>query len=450
MITEVDERKGVVKTSWAGVRERVAKVEPKFAAIVDELSPDDSFALYLAYYPYGALEADTESTLLPNINGGHYRLTGKNTPKEIRSNLGYGKDSSPLGMVLEKQLELFIDNKQEGVTIPWLIYTPGKIFPFARILSSKSKRVYAPNGLLSSTAGVRSTFLLPNIGCATNHVNLQRDFNIHSSPPKTLYEHWHVFKDIINSPITNSDWRCCVLYFSQKWIDQIHSNKLWTDLKQYLHELAWSQYEHERNRIYYDIAFSMMKKKRNLKPNPYIADTARHLFTTAMGAAPGYAPAINDDALPVAAIQQAYEQSYGLKKYLPTIMQPVHFIFENQPDPVYYSLQNPSTHVFSPKSREVSSTLTEMRELQHIMRTFIHELTTEEVVCSDTVIGEIAKNINFNYFHNKHDCHRIIKPSSEIATKDKRFSSSNDRPYHTQAVYAADSPFVRGCISISV
>lgn len=450
MISEYDEKNGIVKTYWENVRKRVAKVEPSFAKIVDELNPNKSFPLYLAYYPYGAIEADTESSLLPNGKGGYYRLTDSNIPKDISTHLGYGKNSSPLGMVLEKELELFIDKKSEGVTIPWLMYTPGKIFPFARILSEKNGRVYAPNGLLSSAAGARSIFLLPNIGCATNHANLQRDFNIHSPPPKSLYEQWHVFKEIINSPILNSDWRCCVLYFSEKWINSIHHNKQWADLKQYLHELAWSQYEHERNRIYYDIAFSIIKKKRHLKPNPYLADTARHLFTTAMGAAPGYAPTLNDNAIPLEIVQKAYIESYGIKKYFPTIMSPIHFIFEKNPIPVYYSLQHPSTYVFSPKSREVSSTITEMRELSHIMRIFIDELSKKDSICADTIIASISKNVQFNYFHNKTDCHRIVTQSSDLLKLDSRFHFSQNRLASSSMDFASDSPFLRGCISMSV
>jgi len=53
MVTEVDERNGLVKVYWENVRERVALVEPTFAKIVDELAPGKEFPLYLAYYPYG-------------------------------------------------------------------------------------------------------------------------------------------------------------------------------------------------------------------------------------------------------------------------------------------------------------------------------------------------------------------------------------------------------------
>ena len=259
----------------------------------------------------------------------------------------------------------------------------------------------------------------------------------------------YVFKEIINSDAINADWHCCIMYFSEKWVTKIQTDKSWGILKQYLHELGWNQFEYDRNRIYYDIAFSMIKKKRNLKPNPYLADTAMHLFTTALGAAPGYAPALNDNALPIEILQKVYIESYGLKKYYPTIMTPMSFNFEKDVNPIYYSLQNPSTYVFSPRSREASSTLFEIRELEHIMKIFVEELSKENEVCSDTIMGTIAREVKFNYFHNKTDRHRIVQSSKNISTLDKRFNSINPKYKLTGATFASDAPFVRGCISIN-
>lgn len=449
MVTEIDEGKGLIKTCWADVRKRVAKVEPKFAKIVDELSPDKSFPIYLAYYPYGALKGDTESTFFPKAEGGYYRLSDPEAPKDVVRSLGYSKGSSPMGMVLEKNLEYFIDLKNENISIPWLIFSPGSFFPFATILSKKTNRTYAPNGVLTVTSGTRSSFMLPNIGCATNHSNLQRDFNVQNPPPKSLYEHWHIFREIINSTIGNCNWRSCVIYFSEKWIEKLHNDKAWLYLKHYLHELAWNAFEYRRNDIYYNIAFSVIQKKRNLKPNPYLVDTARHLFTTALGAAPGYAPACNDDALPYELLQKVFIESYGLKKYFPTIMQPIHFNFELDKLPVYYSLQNPSTFVFSPRSRKLSSTIFEMRELEHIMKIFISELSNDDGMCSDTIINKIAKCVEFNYFHNKNDRHRIVRLSADINKLDERFIV-NSKHKTEISKFATDAPFVRGCISISV
>lgn len=443
-----DNHNFIVKTHWSEIREQVAKVEPKFSEIVDNLDPDLSFPLFLAYYPYGATDADIESSLFPRSDGSFFRISDSDAPKDIVKHLGYSINSTPLGMVLEKEIECYIDLKTEGITIPWHIYQPGSMFPFARILNRISDRVYAPNGLLSSTAGARSTFMLPNIGCGANHSNLQRDFNVESPPPKSLYEHWSVFKEIANSEAANTNWRCCVMYFSEKWLSNIHDNPGWNQLKQYLHELAWYRYEWDRNRIYYDITFSMIQKKRNLKPNPYLADTAMHLFATALGAAPGYAPTLDDQALPLDILQKAFVESYGLKKYQPNILQPRHFKFETENHPIYYSLQHPSTHVASPKSRDSSSTLFDIRELDHIMRVYKQELTKKNALCADTILSQVAEQVTFKYYHNKPDRHRIVEDSSNIFANDSRFNYINNSYKQEKAQYASDAPFVRGCISI--
>ncbi|WP_298623788.1 hypothetical protein [uncultured Legionella sp.] len=448
MFTRVDERKGLVKCFWSDIRQRIAQVEPAFTHIVDQLSPDQSYPLYIAYYPYGDTDADTYSSLFPNINGSYYRITDPNTPPDVLKHLGYSANGTPLGMILEKELECFIDFKNEQITIPWLVYKPGDIFPLSTVLNKRTSHVYTPNGLLSSTAGARSTFMLPNIGATANHSNLQRDFNIKSRPAKSLYEHWHVFKEIIHSNVVNVDWHCCIVYFSESWLNSLHNDVAWKTLKQYLHELAWYRYEYERNRIYYDITFSVIQKKRNLKPNPYLVDTAKHLFATALGAAPGYAPAIDDNALPADVLQHAFVESYGLKKYTPTIMQPKHFNFETDYFPIYYSLQHPATRVFSPRSRLASSTINEMRELEHIMNIFIEELSKNGALSSDTVIGQIAKWVKFSYFHNATDSHNILRNSLELFNNDSRFNDTTCRS--PEALFAADASFLRGCVSIGV
>lgn len=448
MVREQDECTGVVKTNWAAIRHRVTSVEPTFAKLVDELSPDDRFPLFLVYLPYGALKGDTTSSYLPDGKGSYYRLADTaSVPKDILQHLGYGKDGSPMGMVLEKQLEYFIDLKSKKITIPWLIYSPGNFFPFSTILGCRSERIYAPNGLLTVTSGARSVFMLPNIGCNINHSKLQRHFNIKKTAPKTLYDHWDIFKEIINHTSLNNEWQTCILYFSESWVNALHSDTNWLKLKLYLYEAAWRKFEYDRNRVYYDIAFSLIQEKRNLKPNPYLVDTAKHLFTIALGSAPGYIPACDEESLPVRLIQEVFVATYGLKKYLPTIIKPTHFDFERHSLPIYYSLQHPSTHAFSPKSREVCSTLHEMRELEHIMSIFCNELSAGGV-CSDTILGSVAKETSFNYYHNKLDAHHVVQLSDNISTLDPRFNTSLINLDTSKTNFASDAPFVRGCVSI--
>lgn len=445
MLTEIDERKGLVKSTWKNVRHRVQQVEPEFTRLVDELSPDHSFPVFLAYYPYGAIVADTISPFMPNMDSTSYRLTDPNIPKDVVEHLGYGKHSLPLGLVLDKHIEYFVDLPEEKITIPWVVYDAGKIFPFAILFHKKINRNYAPNGVLTTTAGARSCFMLPNIGCATNHINIQREFNIHIKTPKSLYEHWYIFKEIVNSKIINSNWRCVILFFSEQWLKKINTDKGWLKLRSYLLELSWERFDHDRSKNYYDVIFSFILNKRNLKPNPYLTDTARQLFSIALGGIPGYYPAINEDAVPVNTLQKIYLEMYGLKNY-PTILQSKNYNFEDDTNPIYYSLQNSSTLAYSPKSRRISSTLFELRELEYIVRIFSEELSKKNSIGSDTILHEMAKSIKFQYFHNELDRHSIIQSSSKIIELDKNFKY----PQQTSntLTFSEDAKFLRGCISM--
>lgn len=449
MLKKLDKAKGLVRVYWQDVRDRVEKVAPTLAKIIDDLKPGKTLPLYLAYYPYGALIADSEAFYLPReegING--FTLNDPKVPRELIEELGYAKDSLPMGIVLEKKIEYSIELKDEEMTMSWSVYRPGSFFPFSRILSKKSQRVYTPNGLLTLYSGIKSSLMLPNIGCATQHAGLQRDFNIQSSVPKSLYQHSNIFKEIVNSPAAECKWRSCMLYFSAKWIEELHHNKAWMGLKMYLHELAWYFFEYQRNRAFYDINFSIIQDRKHLKPNPYLTDTARHLFAIAVGAAPGFVPATTDEGLPLSLLQQVYIESYGLKKYFPTIMQATHYKFERDKLPIYYSLKHPSIYIFSPKSRKVFSTLVEMRELEHIMRVFTEEWSKDNETCSDTIMSKTARQVEFNYFHNENDRHLILQPSAAIPNLDERFIMSKSRYRSSQMGFASDSPFVRGCVSI--
>jgi hypothetical protein len=84
-LTEIDERKGLVRTYWKDVRERVASVDAVFAKLIDELSPDKNYPLYLAYYDYGVFTGDTISAILPDSNGSYYRLSDTKAPKKLNN-----------------------------------------------------------------------------------------------------------------------------------------------------------------------------------------------------------------------------------------------------------------------------------------------------------------------------------------------------------------------------
>jgi hypothetical protein len=449
MVTEVDERNGTVKVYWKDIRKRVAKVEPEFAKIVDELDLDDSYPFYLVYFPYGVVAGDPISQFIPNSFGGYERLSSPEISSDIIKHLGYGMHDSPMGMVLEKNFELYIDFPREKLTLPHVVYTPGSILSFSKNLTHQNFSEYTPNGIFSISSGARSALMMPNIGCFTNHFHLKRDLNVRSAVPKQLYDHWAVFKEIANSKVIESIWRSCLVYFCEKFVHKLNTDDRWSKLNKYLYQLAWHSFTYERNHFHYDLIFSVVQKRRNLKPSPYLMDTVKHLAATACGVVPGYAPATNDDFLPLEVIQKAYIESYGMKKYHPTIMQPAYFHFEKDKYPIYYSIQYPATSSFSPKARKINSRLYELRDLEHIITSCMKELSTEHPLYAGTALSKLAKNAEFKYYHYEKDSHHVVKSSEEIPTFDKRIHQINSAYKVKTATFTSDSPFVRGCISIS-
>lgn len=446
MFSELDERQGVVKADWGRVREKLGVFDPYLVKLVDDISPGKSCPLYLAYYKYGDVICDTESPFLPTQDGGLCRLMSPETSCQLRDDLGYGCHSAPLSMVVEKNFEWFIDTDSIPFFVPWRIYGPGSFFPVSQIMRPKSGRKYSSNGLFTASSGARSSFMLPSIGCAVNHVNLQREFGIKESPPKSLTAHWGVFKKIVNHPRSECSWRSCLLLFPERWVRCLAEDTAWEKLRFYMQSKSWERFEHERNQVYFDLAFSCIMNKRNLKPNPYLVDTAKHLFAIALGNGVGYRVAVSEDLLPLQSLREAFVDSYGLKKYLPHIMQPSKFVFESDVDPIYYSMQFPTGYSFSPKSRRLASTLSEMRELAHIMDIFSEELQKTDFVCSDAVLHTVAKAVEFGYFHNDVDPHGVIGRSSAIFDMDARFDVGMS---NFQGVGAKDGKFFRGCVQIA-
>lgn len=443
MITEVDERKGLVRKYWEDIRDRVAAVEPEFAKIVDSLNLGKDYPVYLAYYHYGDYISDSQDVFLPAVNGSAYSLKSSSASSEVLKHLGYGIGALPLGMVLEKGLEFFIDIKQQ-LTAPWMICYPGTLFSIYGALNGCDYYSYVPsNRVLSCTAGARSVCMIANISSEMQHDYLKREYKLRLPAPRSFYEHWGLFKAIANSTVICPDWKVCVLYFSEKWLRSIKQLSSWKKLKLYIHEKAWEKQAYERNFIYYYTISCMIQKKRNLKPNPYVMDTVRHLLAMAAGAVPGYVPTTDENLLPLSLIQNAYVQAFGLKNQVPTVVSPKNFSFISQDElPVYYSLQNPSTVIFSPKSRRTATMLYNLREIEYITSIFVNDLCKKDIV-----FETVMKNVDFHFFHYEKAEDDVILTSSQIAHGDPRFVFSY--PKVDNPIFPQDAKFIRGCIRVS-
>lgn len=448
MYTEIDERHGVVRSTWKDVRDRVRVVNPEFTKLVDELSPDD-FALYVLYLPYGQLVGDVKTPFLHSSDKKIYRLSSPELPKKLINELGYGMYSAPLGMVLEKNLEYYIDIPKLNLTLPRYVTRPGSIFPLSMLFKNNNKTNYAPSGILNLISGCRSTFMLPHICSKLHYEKLQYDYNLKSPRPENLYQHFDIFKELASAAHIKEPWQSCIIYFSQEWVEKILNDSAWYKVKMYLWQQGLKLFIPETHRHLLDFVFSYIQIIKNLKPNPYIVDTARHIINTAIGSVPGYAPASNEEYLPVSAIETPFIESYGMKKYFPTILHPEQLLVNSFAHPIYYSLQYPATHSFSPKSRTASSMLVEMRELATVIKIFLENLSSETSYCRDTIYSDISKYLNITCLHNQDDKHGIIQLSNQISNYDERFSGNYCYQSINDQEFASDGKFFRGCVMIS-
>ncbi len=95
------------KLTWKQVRADVAKVNPAFAKIIDELSPSDKYWVAKVRYPYGSLVMKKALLMLPNAKGDIVPITDSSIDKNIREGLDYNLNSNPVSLVLKNTFEIF-------------------------------------------------------------------------------------------------------------------------------------------------------------------------------------------------------------------------------------------------------------------------------------------------------------------------------------------------------
>ncbi len=438
---------GTRKVYWHEIKDKIKNANFEFYTLVDRLNPGVDFPLYILNFPYGELIGDEHSQFLPLENGTLFRLNDPRLPNELNLHLGYGKSSSPLGMIIDKQFEWYVDLPQKKLTLPVRIQSPGEFFSYTRIVDVQSKFNYSPMGVLSAISGGRSIFMLPSIGCQSRITKLCRDLKIKTKPPGSLYEHFNLFKTILNCPEIDKSWYSSLIYFSENWIHHIKNDPDWFDVRRYFYTIFAKAAMYLRHIPHYQTAYSLLLETTNQKPNPYLFDSFKHLIDIMTGETPGFSPQMNHDLLPLEILQDVFLNSYGLKHQLPTIMGPSYFkINSDKPLPVYYSLQYPTTRSFSPNSRK-SSIMEAMREFKDICVDMLSELIKDNHFCSNTIIQHIAQNIEISFFHNSNDIDGLISNVGELLKADQRFYPSLTNG--EALLPAEDSKFFRGCIRIA-
>lgn len=429
--------------TWEDARKDLALINPAITAIIDQMSPSTDLYLYEASYAYGEIIDNGEHFNFPDETGKLYRVSEHNN-QSLVDDFQYAGDYIPIGIITQKCVELFID--AGDTIIPSQIFCPGDVFALALHLEKNKSR--HPTPITQMASGCRSCFSLPNISDSIHYMQLKRKLNLKSPLPKSLYEQWDFFRNIVKARKLEQPWQAKALLFPQKWVELIKHDPDWQPLYCHLIELAWLKSSYLRNKIYYDYSFNMVTTQRNIKPNPYVAETFKYIIAIALGEFPGFRVGVDDSALPISVIQEALLNDYALKHYIPTIIHAARFDFQSSPFAAYYSFQFPSVPASVNKAKRLTTTLHDLRELKYIFDHYHEAVTQQTTGLHETVIGQMLESTALHFLHSKKDIHNEINLSNTVDTFDPHFHHCSVTINEDKTPSYAGA-FLRGCIGIT-
>lgn len=435
-------RNQLSELTWHDIRNEFRKVNPELADIIDAIDPDPKYTFFKAVYNFGSEILIKGKLFLPDENGLLAPLLSNSFSQKIQEKLGYNIGTNPVSVILKNTAEIFMLLEKHTIPLYGLI-PKGKILSTWRVLTPG--RSHSPAFLWQMTAGARSFYMLPKISENFGHERLRKKFHLHTSKPLNLIQHWTVFKEIASYQNFKSNWQTSILFFSKKWFDNLNDPR-WIPFRDYMLLQAWEGSEFWRNQFVWDIMSSLIQKNRNLRPSPFDADTVKHFLFIALGGAPGFAPALNDEAGPVLELQKIYKEIYQTN-YDPIIMQPFNYSLYDPVRPVYYSLQYPSTLEFSPRSSERKSIISELHIISSLLQKYLYSLEHDDLNISGTPLYEVPKLVNFTSFHTDPEQYSTIRNSCSIPAEDKYFCSQLNKK--DRGEFPINSPFLKGCVRIS-
>ena len=128
-------------------------------------------------------------------------------------------------------------------------------------------------------------------------------------------------------------------------------------------------------------------------------------------------------------------------------MVPHSLIYEKEKEPVYYSLQNPTTPHFLTKKNERVTANQEIDVIHRILNKFIEEMSKKDSLLAETVFANISDNIRFNYFHNYPPKESfLINNSRHLSKLDPRFNYNSNK--NGEYEFCFEGQFLRGCVQI--
>jgi len=428
------------KVKWKDISHIVKSINKEFYNLMAPFS-DLEFPLYIAEYKYGDYFGVKSSVFLPDDNSNLYLLGGKDTPNDIMKDLGYGKDSLPLAIILDKYCEWNNIDPLSRKIFPRALQGPGTICNQGIVFEHD---LTMENSQTSAAAGAQTAFLLPCIGRQASHERIQVEFNIDTDAPKSYYDHNALFKELLSKNYSEHEWKAKILYFSYNWIDKIKNEKSFGELREYLYRSLWLNLMKATPLTTNGDPFISSNIANDLKPTPFSLDSARYMFNLMLGSNTGFIPSTNNNYLPLKSLQDIYTDCYKIN-YTPTVMVPCEFSGSN---PVYYSLQYPSAQINSFKGSKSNSKFQELANIAGVIATYHNDFSKHK---TSSPLKKSCLSSKFIYYHHKakklesNNKDIVINPSELIKKEDDRFCFSYNNTLH----FPVDAKFFRGCIKLT-
>lgn len=422
---------------WQDIKHQASNVNPEFSQLIDQLSPGNDLPLLKLTLPYGFTLFDQGQEQFSNAQYTLHTDTQVDLNEQWPELFNYC--SLPLGLCLGGVYEVFVDLGKR--IIPQTTINPGKFLGLFETLSTKTDEKRSPPW--SITSGVRSTFVLSPISQLVNHQRLQRQIGINTPLPKTMYEHWFVFRDLMQH--TDCHWRSELILFTRPWYERIFNQADGISLQQYLCAEYWHRtqsyrIENDITKAWSILGQMMMKNQQDISQHQHFL--IKQLLMIMMGGAPGFVPTQPDDNdLPCQLLQQLFSDIYKLN-YAPIIMQPA-YLTADQPRTVYHSINLPTKAEIDPQYLTIRNKSAEIAKTKTLLDNFFADISHH-----DHVFADLVQSINLDcYLSDVKQHQRCVLPSSSIVDNDRFMLEAcknlGDRPFNH------NSSFLNGCFALS-
>ena len=439
----------IEKVFWQDVQKEVTQVNPEFAKQLDELSPGKSLYFYKVKYPFGCPILKDSVLQIPDNNGAVLPINHTDIPNRIREDLDYAP--LPLGLSLKNSMETFFELTDE--MIPQQFIRPGRLFGLWAGLSQNPRQSAHGSSQWQATAGARLLFFLSKISNTIGYRRLRKEFRLKTEMPKNLTDQWPFLVKLANADNFGSPWQVELLLLTSAWHQLITApTQKALPLSHYLLQYVWQDSALFHEQSIFNFAFSLALNKKNLRTDPYLVDTLKHLYFMShfkaqpLGFNTGFIFAQDDTAAPIQQFQSIFHDLYNLS-FAPSILHRGIHHHNEFLHPIYYSLNIPTVMRYQPKSNKLNNKVHELRELhtiEKIVRLFFNDIKSK---LFETSIRHLVTETDIRFFHPEADFLYDIHATKQLIELDQTLL--NEQTRYQNKPFCQVNAFFTGCVRIS-